>query len=369
MMLQNILSRQIRIPLRTNTFIPRLFSTNIPKFNNSTNSNFNNFSKTPKTSRNTTSQSFRKAKRNAQNKYKYNNDSSKRSNFIEELKNQQTIQPCTTFTTSESYDFDKMLKSFNNGIQLSVIVPNEILYFKFEKTHDVFILIDGSVVVWGMDESNVEKKILPLFKKFEKSSYENPESEDMDYIETKDLHDEQNSYLEEDIIVINSLDKDQDLLDKAAFSSGLSRSTRLAILENSLERHILQTRKMSEHLSIGKKLTVTEKELLRSTGRLFLLRGKLNLYSELIGIPDLYWSEPNLEKIYRQISNNLDISQRISILNKKLDYATEESRALMSTLNEEKSTRLEWIIIYLIMIEVCFEIFHFYERYSDYKEK
>ncbi len=317
--------------------------------------------KAPKTTRTTNVQKLRRTKK----RIPTNQSNHQKVSFISEIKNQQSLKPCTTFTTCESYDFDKILE--NNHLQAQILIPNEILYFKYDKEHDVLILSNGSLVVWGLDESNVEKKILPLLKSYMVSLYPFPESEDMDYVETDQL--ESSSYLDEDTIVINSSDSEQQLLDKAAFSSGLSRSTRLAIIENALERHISQTRKMSEHLSMGKKLNLTEKELLKSTGRLFLLRGKLNLYSELIEIPDLYWSEPNLEKIYRQISNNLDISPRISILNKKLDYATDESRALMSTLNEEKSTRLEWIIIYLIMIEVCFEIFHFYERFTDAKEK
>lgn len=313
-------------------------------------------SKTPKTTRSTNPQKLRRTK-------KIPNRRQEEVSFIEQIKNQQMIKPCTTFTTCESYDFDKIL-STNNNLQIQVLIPNEILHFTYEKENDVLVLSNGSIVVWGLDESNVEKKILPLLEEYMVSVYPFPESEDMDYVETDQL----DSTLEEDIIVINSVDHEQEMLDKAAFSSGLSRSTRLAIIETSLERHISQTRKLSENLSVGKKLNLTEKELLRSTGRLFLLRGKLNLYSELIEIPDLYWSEPNLEKIYRQISSNLDITPRISILNKKLDYATDESRALMSTLNDEKGTRLEMIIIYLIMIEVCFEIFHFYERYVDQQE-
>jgi len=376
----------IHRPILRHTILNRSFnhfkSTFKPFSTSSFLQNYIQSNKSPKTTRTTNVQKLRRTKRigNGNGRNNGSNGGFHKPSFLHEIRNQQHLQikPCTTFTTCESYDFDKILNDQNNnGLEIRNLIPNEILYFKFEKEYDVLILSNGSIVVWGMDESNVETKILPLLKPYMTSLYPFPESEDMDYLEvssdTLNRHDDllssSSSYLEEDIIVINAQDNEQQLLDKAAFSSGLSRSTRLAIIENALERHILQTRKLSEHLSQGKKINLSEKELLKSTGRLFLLRGKLNLYSELIEIPDLYWSEPNLEKIYRQISNNLDISPRISILNKKLDYATDESRALMSTLTDEKSTRLEWIIIYLIMIEVCFEIFHFYERFTDSKEK
>ena len=76
-----------------------------------------------------------------------------------------------------------------------------------------------------------------------------------------------------------------------------------------------------------------------------------------------------LEKIHNNASKILDINLRISIMNRKLDYATEEQRAFLSVLNEKKSTRLECIIILLIMVEVVFEIHHFYEKYEDKKER
>ena len=111
------------------------------------------------------------------------------------------------------------------------------------------------------------------------------------------------------------------------------------------------------------------KEILQFVGKMLVVRGKLNLYSELIEIPDLYWSEPSLENMYKQISRNLDVGPRINILNQKLDYAIDEQRVLLSSLNEEKGSRLEWIIIYLIMFEVCLELFHFYERTVEERKK
>ncbi|SCV99486.1 LAFE_0A04214g1_1 [Lachancea fermentati] len=291
------------------------------------------------------------------------------------------VKPCTTITTAEAYDLSKVIHSLNaSGYHPVNLIPGEIVSFKYLYDGcraDIMVLGNsGTVVSWGFDESCVLEVILPLLN----GARVNPlpenllETEDMDYVEIDTDQDllkvrqhinkvDEGSLLEGDLMIINSTDTDQGLLDKAAFSSGMSRSTRLAVLEASLDAHIERTRKFTEALSVGRKLNVSESDILRSTGRLFLMRGKLNLYSELIETPDLYWSEPQLEKIYKQISKNLDIQPRITILNTKLDYATEESRALMAVLNEKKSTHLEWIIIYLITVEVCFELHHYYERY------
>ncbi|AGO09868.1 AaceriAAL122Cp [[Ashbya] aceris (nom. inval.)] len=297
-----------------------------------------------------------------------------------------SIKPVTAITTSESYDLNKVIELlFQKGYQPVNLIPNEIVTFKYFHEGlqgDVMVIgQNGSVVSWGFDEASHKLHILPLIDEartnpLPESLYE---SEDLDYVEVEskeewnqisslgNMSGLEQSFIKEDLIVVDRTSGDKDMLDKAAFSSGISRSTMLAVLERNLEAHIESTRSFTELLSRGSKLNITEAEILKSTGRLFLMRGKLNLYSELIETPDLYWSEPTLENIYKQVSRNLDVPARISILNKKLDYATDESRALMSVLNEKKSTRLEWIIIYLITVEVCFELHHFYERFLDSK--
>lgn len=281
------------------------------------------------------------------------------------------LSPATSVTVGESIDFDKVLKKLEmkgkSGYEHTILMPDEVINVRY-RDNDLMILSNGTLVGWGLHEAAIMHLFIPKINDAINDKCD-PESEEIDWVELDYLPDNSpnngNSYMQGDIMVIQGSSKDKILLDKAAFAIGLSRSTRLSVLENTLENHIQLTRINSEYLSMGKQITTKESDVLKLTGRLFLLRGKLNLYSELIETPDLYWTEPTLEKIYETISRSLDISPRISILNRKLDYATEEQRALLSVLNEKKSTRLEWIIIILIMVEVCFETFHFYERYTD----
>ncbi|CEP63778.1 Mrx10p LALA0_S09e02300g [Lachancea lanzarotensis] len=292
-----------------------------------------------------------------------------------------STKECTTTTTSEYYDLDKTIGLLgSSGYHPVSLVPDEIVTFKYLYNgirSDIMVLGNcGTVVSWGLEETVVMKHILPLIQDATINALPQAhfETEDLDYIEIESLQDlekvqsltnksGEESFIEGDLIIVNNLDPAMGLLDKAAFSSGMSRSTRLAVLEELLKTHIEKSRKFTELLSKGKKLNLKEPDVLKSTGSLFLIRGKLNLYSELIETPDLYWSEPRLERIYKQMSKSLDIQPRITILNSKLDFAAEESRAFMAVLNEKKSTYLEWIIIYLITVEVCFELHHYYERY------
>lgn len=301
------------------------------------------------------------------------------------------VKPCTTVTTGERYDLRKCIQLLHaKGFQPTSLIPDEIITFKYQgdgyKGDVMIISQNASVVSWGFDETFVSQNILHLVEeaRINPLAQDAFETEDMDYVEVENYEQFQSinskasgsatvgatlakygetSFLAGDLIVINSTDPDSGMLYKAAYSSGLARSTSLAVLENSMEAHISRTRIITEKISRGVKLNLNEGEALRSIGRLFLIRGRLNLYSELIETPDLYWSEPLLERIFKQTSRYLDIGPRINILNTKLDYSTDECRALMGVLSEKKGTFLEWIIIYLISLEIIFEIYHFYERY------
>ncbi|ODV78474.1 DUF155-domain-containing protein [Suhomyces tanzawaensis NRRL Y-17324] len=275
------------------------------------------------------------------------------------------LSPVTSITVGESIDFEVLLNDIK-GYEYQIIVPEEVVNIRFHEK-DLMILSNGTLVGWDISEDDILANFLPVLRDSITEKYPF-ESEEMDWIELNYLPDNPlnngNSYLQGEVMVIQGTSLDRKMLDKAAFAIGLSRSTRLSILENTFEDHLQLTKKNSRYLSKGLKVTASESDFLKSTGQLFLLRGKLNLYSELIETPDLYWSEPALERIYNSVSKILDINSRISILNRKLDYATEEQRAFLSVLNEKKGTRLEWIIIILIMVEVGFESVHFYEKYT-----
>ncbi|EDK44448.1 conserved hypothetical protein [Lodderomyces elongisporus NRRL YB-4239] len=275
----------------------------------------------------------------------------------------------TSVTVGDSINFEKVLPAIIS-LDHHVVISEEVINISTPKSN-LMILSNGTLVGWNLTEEEILNSYLPTIQDAIEGRTEEIESEEIDWIELKEVPDHPlnngNSYLHGEILVVQGSSKEKRLLDMAAFAIGLSRSTRLSILEQQLDEFLEMTKQNANLLANGAKLTTSEHEFLQITGKLFLLRGKLNLYSELIDTPDLYWSEPFLEKIYNSVSKILDINSRISIMNRKLDYATEEQRAFLGVLNEKKSTRLEWIIILLIMVEVGFEIFHFYEKYEEKK--
>jgi uncharacterized Rmd1/YagE family protein len=252
-------------------------------------------------------------------------------------------------------------------------------------------------VAWNVPDKTALRlvhQILPPASVNSHSGYVEVEKEDLEYIEdsTKDR-----SEIVGDTIVIGtqaskeweSAERSQEtsqaaevdtILAKIAFSSGLARSTKLAVLERLTDTYFESTRsiplilsrgsalpltkpkvlrRVFEMLGFGSRLPFNRSFILRKTGELLSIRAQLNLYSELTdSLPDIFWDsrhELGLEGYYDLVGRALDVGVRIKVLNEKMDYAQEIASVLRETLNERHSLRLEWGIIVLIAIEVVFE--------------
>ena len=248
---------------------------------------------------------------------------------------------------------------------------------------DLFVFPSGTVVAWAVPESVlmplVSKTLLPAAK----YPLQRLEEEDLDYSEDPKR---ENSSIKADKIILGtkpksfpvaedeaegSLPADSDgfqthsrsldtVLTKIAFSSGLARSTKLAVLETLLDDYQESTRTIPSQLSRGGRMPFTRHFISMKTGQLLSIRAQLNLYSELTdSLPDLFWDsrhELGLEGYYDEVGRALDTTIRIKTLNEKMNYAQEIASVLRQHLSEAHSVRLEWIIILLIAVEVIFAL-------------
>jgi len=210
--------------------------------------------------------------------------------------------------------------------------------------------MDGTVVTWGLSEDE-NLRLLEQIKPAEMEPYRDIEEEELDFIQDPKLR---TGIMGETLIIGREQDaiESSSIYAKLAFSNGIARSTKLAVLEEELDNYLDSTREIPKILARGNKLPWGRQKTLQKVGELLAFRGELNLHSELVETPDLYWAKPQLEEYYNRISKNLDVAVRITILNKKLDYANELAATLRSHLSEKHGLALEWGIIGLIAIEV-----------------
>ncbi|EPS44742.1 hypothetical protein H072_1251 [Dactylellina haptotyla CBS 200.50] len=337
-------------------------------------------------------------------------------------------QICTAYCTAEKYNLRQCNSLLKSGgyvpDPLSTGLGDEVIHLRlplppqayrhFPKSlgpdsyGDIFVFPSGNIVSWGLPEA-ISTSVAALIRPAAESPHSTTETETLEYVEDPNrstcflrgdviiIGTGINKLLEEDthIIHIGGIDSlggpvierkvlrheeeeeegsrrqtTPTVLAKIAFSSGMARSTKLAVLEEMLESYIESTSSIPKLLSQGSRLPFTRSFILRKTGELLSFRARLNLYSELTdNLPDIFWDsrkELGLEGYYESVGRELDVGVRIKKLNEKLDYASEMAAVLRERLSERHGLVLEWMIIILITIEVGFEILHLWK---DSKEE
>jgi len=98
------------------------------------------------------------------------------------------------------------------------------------------------------------------------------------------------------------------------------------------------------------------KEALKLTGKLFKLRRDVNLSSNVLDTPELFWSEASLQGLYGAAREYWEIDDRVRVLNQKLAVTTELLDIIHDHLNNGAMIRITWIIIWLIVVACVVEL-------------
>lgn len=309
------------------------------------------------------------------------------------------------YATADYYDLENIrISILNSEAYETVTVPNseeadEFLCIKpkYEQINEIeprniFFFENGSVVFWNL--SNEEQRfILGLIEKHEENTYDNEiveeESEVMNYSRLKFLFSEdikrdqwddlipnlvklKGSYLDDTTtkLIDNHIyfsESGDHLLEKYALSDAMALSVKLGIWEKNLEKFSEKIEYISDDMRQGKKLKLKLEEILKYLGELFTMRHVVSLHSDFLDTPDFYWDREKLETLYSQLYSHLSISKRTRLYNERLNHCINLMEILKQHLTDKNSTRLEWIIIGLIALEVLIAlgVFDFIKNLSS----
>eukprot|EP00742_Colponemidia_sp_Colp-10_P006620 GILJ01007094.1.p1 GENE.GILJ01007094.1~~GILJ01007094.1.p1 ORF type:complete len:388 (+),score=40.74 GILJ01007094.1:75-1238(+) len=222
----------------------------------------------------------------------------------------------------------------------------------------IFIFACGCVVFWGLQELQ-ENIILGELKQFEDRSLSDGqiERDDFQFVEPRMMEDEETDV--GDTLPSHNIKNDHIFLatysvtERLAVSFGFAQSVKLAVFEEDIQQTIETTRSLPAELAQVGKINLTREECSKKIGELFIKRNSINLDSDLIDTPDFFWDDDEFQHLYDKVCRYLEIGNRAEVLNKRLDIIKELLEMLNSELTSRDSTRVEWIIIWLIVVEVA----------------
>ncbi len=143
-----------------------------------------------------------------------------------------------------------------------------------------------------------------------------------------------------------------------ALSHAMAQSEKLAVFEEYASQTIEETSGIPRSLADTGGIPLSRKEIARMRGRLLLVESDINLHYGLLDTPEFFWEYPELEELYTITARYLDLQPRIEVLNRKLGIIHALFDMLADEQKHKHSSLLEWIIIWLIAVEIVFFVGH-----------
>lgn len=137
-----------------------------------------------------------------------------------------------------------------------------------------------------------------------------------------------------------------------AISHALAQSTKLSVFELQAQQTIENTSPIPRKLAKTGSTSLSRREAAKMRGQLFLTKSDILLKYELLDTPEFIWEYPELQAIYDVGATYLELKQRTEILSLKLETIHELFQMLAEDLKHQHSSKLEWIIIWLIAVEI-----------------
>jgi uncharacterized Rmd1/YagE family protein len=76
--------------------------------------------------------------------------------------------------------------------------------------------------------------------------------------------------------------------------------------------------------------------------------------------PDVLWDRPELERLYARLADEYELAERGRAIDRKLTLVAETVRTLLELVQDQRSVRLEWYIIGLIVIEILLSAYQIF---------
>ncbi|OEJ82525.1 Sporulation protein RMD1 [Hanseniaspora opuntiae] len=242
---------------------------------------------------------------------------------------------------------DKRANDNNDFIRLSS-KGGEI--YVSDKQPDLFIFEYGVIVMWGFTERE-EKAFLSDLENYEmeKLAIEDVQIENLNYYITKSYQ----PRIYNDFITLND---GSNYLLKLSISHALAQSVKISLFEELVDNSIEDTQDIPQQIASMGKISMSKEDIMKSIGELFILRININLHGSILDSPEIMWSEPQLEPIYQATRGYLEINQRVSLLNQRLEVISDLLQMFKEQLGQSDEEYLEFIVIVLISVEVLVSV-------------
>jgi uncharacterized Rmd1/YagE family protein len=98
------------------------------------------------------------------------------------------------------------------------------------------------------------------------------------------------------------------------------------------------------------------RELLRHIGETLSIQGRMVGLVEVHDKPELLWESPELGRFYARLAEEYELGERHRALERKIEVISRTAETLLDLLQSQRSLRVEWYIVILIVVEIVIMI-------------
>lgn len=262
---------------------------------------------------------------------------------------------CTGFCISETIQLPQIMLYFQKQNKQCRISKDAVIVSLGDKKtqREIICFSYGAIVFWGLTKEEEELYLKEINLRTPSAKLYPAREEDHFHFEYG-----KKFGILEDVIILPS--KEFDI--KLAVSHGIAQSIKLSVFEQKIQRKVQDAKLLPETLQKKGKISLSRKKTLKQMGDIFVEKNNVNLHTDILDTPDYFWAHPEREEFYQKIISYLDLKQRVDVLNRRMNVLNDLYEMLNTQLNHSHSSKLEWTIIILIVIEVVLailrDIFH-----------
>lgn len=147
-----------------------------------------------------------------------------------------------------------------------------------------------------------------------------------------------------------------------AVAAVLSKSVALAQYEADVKVNFERIEPFAVQLEQSGRGGQNMRLLLRHIGRALLDELKMVARVEVVDRPELIWDHPDLEQLYLRLEDEFELAERAAILDRKLELISRTVGTVLDLLQKARSMRVEWYIVFLIIMELALTLYQLFVR-------
>lgn len=248
---------------------------------------------------------------------------------------------------AELFNIKKLRSDFRSPVYSG---STSEVFYALTETNRFLYVFDYGVVVFANYYSVAKTEFIQYVKNYASTFVNLDLSEEYRIIIDENLH---KIVVKNDYVTVPQIDSS--LLRIVMLNIG--QSVALEYYETLTDELITSSKHYILELEHFGKLSVSKTNLLKYIGKVLNVKNSIvdNLY--ILDDPNLVWDNEELNLLNRNLKANFDINPRFKDLDYRLQIVENNLTLFTDVLNVRESTRLEWIIIILILIEIVIALF------------